>query len=378
MGTEASQTEQATNGQEAQVIVENEPSGIGEAIAMFRKEQANKPSEGNEESQQSQNNEGESRNEAQGKENEASKSEAQEGEKEGESQEVPFRFVDAEGKAVPFSFKADGEEVVLDLSKPEDFNKLKTWVSLGKYGTKRNEELNKREQALQEAEEMLKDIKGAIRDGRLNVSPSSSSDSKKEPSEEEKAYQEELKALEEIDDPELRKEREERLKLQQELQKQKGEFSALKELVTGKFVEEMYTKMESEIKSLTAEKYPYAKEKDVWDLLAEKEGNTPKYKTIEEAVKISHEAEKSRVSELINKDPELKQRTEEERQAIIADYLKEKAKKEEANAHISSPSDTTADTKTGEQKQEEITGIESAMAQFRKWHKGRKEAGANI
>lgn len=373
MGNEESQkTEQATETQNAEPAA---PSGIGEALAMFRKEQAeNKPSEGNDKSQETK--EGESKEtETQGKDNEAS-GEAEDGKGDGESKESPFRLVDAEGKPATFPITVDGKEEILDISKPEDLNKLKTWAQLGKYGTKRNEELNEREKAIKDAEAMLSEIKGAVKDGRLVVNPPSSGEKKVEPSDEEKALQTELKELEEIDDPELRKERGERLKLQQELGKQKKEFSALKELVTGKFIEEMYGTMDKQIKELTAEKYPYAKEKDVWNLLAEKENGAPKYKTIEEAIKKSHDEEKVRVRDFIEKDPELKEKSEEDKQAIIAQYLKDKAEKEKAP--VSSPSDTTADAKSGGKKEEEITGIASAMEGFKKWQKGHKEAGANI
>jgi len=373
MGTESSQTEQATNGQEAQA---NEPSGVAEALAMFRQEQAkNEPSEGNEETHQSQDNKGESQEtETQGEENEASKSEAQKGE-ESESQESPFRLVDAEGKPVPLSLKVDDEEIALDISNPKDLNKLKTWAQLGRYGTRRNEELNQREESLKQAEEMLNQITGAIKDGRLVVNPSSS-DKKVEPSEAEKALKTELAELEEIDDPELRKEREGRLKLQQEHELLKKEFSGLKELVTGKFVEEMKTTMDKEIQGLISDKYPYAKEKDVWDLLSVKENGKPKYATIEDAVKISHEEERSRVRSLIDKDPDLKQKSEEDKQTIISQYLKEKAEKEKAP--VSAPSDTTADAKSGEIEVGEITGVSDAIAKWKQWHKGRKEASANI
>jgi len=334
MGTDSSQkTEQA-----------NEPSGVVDALRMFAEEQAKSetPPQETEETHQPQE-EATSTEEAQIEEE--SKVEP-ESEKEESSAKLPE----------PFKLVVDGKEIEID-----DPEKLKTYAQQGYHYSQKMAELKK-------SEEMIQDILKAMQEGRLAITPPG-----QKPSIKEEAAEEELEDLDELDDPELARERKERLKLQQDYNKLKKDFKMLNQLVVTKFVEDVHQQMTKEINSFK-EKYPMADDDKVWNFLAEKDPLTkkPKY-TIEEAVKISHEAESKKFKEFLKTNPEFHKKTEEEKQAIIADYLK---KQEEKKAPVSSPSQTIAQ-KTSDIKEEKegIKGMGDAIERFNQWYKGQQKAG---
>lgn len=322
----------------------SEPSGISDAMKMFVKEQAKskEPPKETEETHQP-------TEESSEKEPEEELKNLEEGKKE----ETP-----AAKLSEPVTLMVNGEEVVVD-----DLAKLKTYAQQGYHYS---QEMAK----LKQSSQMVQDIMTAMKEGRLAINPS-----KVEPSAKEEALEEDL---DEIDDPELAKERKARLELQKDYGKLKNDFGMLNKMVVTSMIESVHTQMKKEIDSLKKEKYPLADEDRIWSLLAEKDQTTqrPKY-NVEQAVKLSSEEMTTKFKKFTNENPDIQKKSMEEKQAIIAEYLK---KQEEGNeAPVSSPSPKPA-AKASDLKGEKegIQDMSDAMKKFSKWFESNKKAGQKL
>jgi hypothetical protein len=270
-----------------------------------------------------------------------------------------FRIVDESGKDIPFPLVVDGQEILVD-----DAEKLSTYAQLGYHGSQRNADLNKREQELNTQAQMIGKIAKALEEGRLIIK---SAPGEQPPAKVEKA----AGAEEEGDayvDPDLLKERQARQKLEQSLETLKG-------VVFTKMVDETKTQMDAEIIKEKG-KFPYAREKDVWKLLADQDDEgKPKF-TLAEAVKASHEEVLGIVKEVTANDPSFTKKSDEEKKEIIAEYLRDKAEKEKAP--VSAPSGAASTETVATKKEPEFKGLHGAIEAFNKDFGGLKEKAKTL
>lgn len=337
---DAEEKEQVQDTPEEEKVEEpSEPQDVDEAVKRFEEEKAKeekeKPSDKTEEEPEK----------------------APPGEKEGEEKkeeeklEPSYWIVDKDGNKTPAVFKADGKEHY-----PDSVDKILTWGNFGIHRKTQDAEI-------EQARPFLELLQKRYEEGRLvldgepilpaDIKAKLATTEEEKPEEEPEEEDEPLdpttaKLKKEVDD--LKKKDEERAK------------TDLKTMVKGEQV-----KIETEI-STHKEKFfgliNRAEEnspKEVWDLLAQREGKKAKY-TVEEATKISHESSIAFAKELIKNNPK---EFEVDEDGIYARKLAEKKEREETS--VSSPSETPAVVET-KPEEEEFADPAAAARAFYKQH----------
>lgn len=279
-------------------------------------------------------------------ETEDKKLESEEEVKEEEKPEPTLWLIDKDGKKTPFIVKARGK-----FYTPEDPDKALSWGSIAIDANERNktvkekeEDLTKREQALSQYETFLQALDKADKDGKLYVEDEEGnkiriSDLKKEAKREEEEEEDD-----ELVDPEVKE-------LRKRVKSLEAKAEEDKKAKVDTLVEEAKSKVEKQIDEhrktypgifdVDSEDSP----KDIWSVLAE----NPKM-TVEEASKLSHESEVNFIKKRIEKNPDLYV----DRNAIYADKLAEKNKKEEAP--VEAPSEIPAGIPGQGDKKERFKG----------------------
>jgi len=326
-----------------------EPSNVGEAVDDFYKEKAKeKPSEVETEKKISP------------AEEEKPEEKVDEKEKEKpESPEIPpgLEKLDALLKENPLVLDVDGKDVKVDSAA-----KLRTYGQFGYKGYDRQGELKKKEEELQKGADQLQniidEIETAKKEGRFIIKPTT------RPSEEEQAEEEEEED-EELD-PAIKD-------LKAELKKVKKDNEEMKMAFLESSVEQAYKKLNTEIEELTP-KYKLCKRGELIHKLAEKDENDkPKYKTVEEAMKVLNEETKKFFDEYLKDNPDYQESTEEQKEQIIADYLAKE--KEKTKAPVSSPAETSAGGAPTQKDEGDYPDAQTAYVAFQKQKKAEKEAG---
>lgn len=346
-------TEQATQ------ATPQKPSGISEALQNFVKSQETEQAE-------SKPSEQETKTEEQKTEEHEQKTEERKEESVSETPKDIFRFVDKEGKDVPFDLKVDGQDITLDLTKPEDLNKLRTWGQLGYHGNTRNESLKERESSLderekkiQQGETMLNMIQQAISDGRIKINPKTGEvgGQPETTEEEDDAYVE----------PEIRSLRQENRQLKEQLGSLGTKVDSMNKLLFSKVAEEAGQKMDAEIDA-ALEKNPIVKSRNrehVYNLLAMVDkGGKPVYTPDTAVEKLANEM-KSEFTTWAKENPKFQEASEEQRKKIIAEYLEGEQKK--TQAPVQSPSTQTAGRPVPQEGEHNIKGITDALDKFSKY-----------
>lgn len=254
------------------------------------------------------------------------------------------RFVNEKGEEVPFVYEVDGKSI--EVTDDEDLRKK---AQFGHKGYDVFGELNRREKAIATKEKemegyykMLEPYAKAAQEGKLTIAG------------EEKAVEEEKEI--EFDDPEeeMKFMRKKITDLSKIVETQGKTIENQTRLIGNKIIEEEYTKLTSKLEKLKADEYSLASIKDAWQYLSDDPECTP-----EEAMKKS-QAEREKDFMDFAKKKGLKEMTEEDRQAEIAKYLKEKEEKEKAP--VGAPSVEAAGG-AGE-KETKITSPEMGSALF--------------
>lgn len=288
-------TTEATTGTEKAI----EPSGVGEAISMFQRDQ---------EAAAAKQTEADAAKAAETQAEpakEPSAAPAGEGANAGKSESKPaskptLRLVDEKGNEVPFVFKADGKDIT-----ESSLEKVLEYAGYGYHGSQRLEALNAKEKLLNEQLAIIEMIDRAQKEGRLIIKEEGA----KPDSETKEESEEDL-----LTDPKVKELQARVKKTEEELQKTAGLF--IKENI-----DKAYKELKGQIEAKKAE-YPAAREAEVWKLLELQDEKTGKpLHDVASAMKTAHEKE----TEYLMTVPLPEQR----RQQIIADYLAEKAKAEE-------------------------------------------------
>ncbi len=331
-----------------------EPSDVSEAVEMFQKEQAEKPSEESTEKITE-----ESPAEKETEEAEEEDEEVEE-EEEDESPELSPELtkLDEHLKENPLLIEVDGKEVEVNSAE-----KLKTYAQFGYKGYDRQGELKKKEEELQKGADQLHKILDGIetakKEGRLIIKPYKSSE---QPSEEEKAEEEEEELYA---DPELKK-------VQKENKELKNRLTRLETDYIDDKIEYAYKKLNEEIEKLRP-KFPLYSRNELYHLLAEKDENDrPKY-TLEEAMKKSDADAQKRFQVFLKNNPDYNKKTEEEKKQIIAEF--QAAEKKRTEAPVSSPSETPAGGAPTQEEEGEPQTAQEGYEAFLKQKKVEMEAG---
>jgi len=281
-------------------------------------------------------------------ETEEKKLESEEEAKEEEKPEPTLWLVDKDGNKTPFIVKARGK-----FYTPENPDKALSWGSIAidasesnKSVKEREENVGKREQALTQYETFFQALEKADKDGKLYVEDAEGKKIKisdLKPKEGETEEEEEEDDV--LTDPEV-KELRKRVKTLEATSEE-----AKKEKVKS-LIDDAKGKIDKEIDS-HRKAYPGLFDrdgedspKDIWVILEE----NPKM-TVEEASKLSHESEISFVKKRIEKNPELYI----DKDAIYADKVAEKTKKEEAP--VEAPSEIPAGSPGQGDKKDKFKGM---------------------
>jgi len=161
--------------------------------------------------------------------------------------------------------------------------------------------------------------------------------------------------------------------MKKELKKLKEENESMKLAFLEDKIDAADKSLKKEIEGLKKE-YPLAHEKDIYRLLAElDEDGKPKYKKVEEVMKISHEETKERFDSYLKDNPDYQKATKEQKEKIVAEYMAKE--KELTKAPVSPPSETPAGgaPPQGEDKGDYKDPQEGYEA-FLKQHKAKQEA----
>lgn len=266
--------------------------------------------------------------------------------KEEAASKVPFSIVDEKGNKVPLVIRADGKEFV-----PDTVEKFMTWASLGIHANARLEELNK-------AEGMLREITDAIVSGQIEVRGGKLIAKTRR---QETVSEEEPPGKPEDEDVYLSPEAKEIKRLTTKIEKLEKDHQSLSMTYMDKFVKDQKDILDKDIESHRS-KYPLARDKDIWGLLAEVENNQPKYDP-ETAMKFLHEQELERLKSFTKEHPDIVDKKE-----IISEYLKDKSKREEAP--VQGPSDKTTPSPPAKPKREYKDLHEAMQA----WEEDQKSA----
>ena len=314
------------------------PSGVGEALSMFQESQAKAAAETEKKEVAAG---GEAK--AEDKKPESIEGSADKGKAAGEVVEKKgpaFRLVNEKGEPTPLVFRADDK----DLSEA-DPDKIRQYVEHGYHASQRAETLNAKEKLVDSQLGILEAIDLAMKEGRLIIKePEKPGETP--PAGAEKETEEDLLA-----DPEVRALKERVKKTEEEIKRTAGLF------VKGA-VEKGYQELKGQIEAKKVE-FPNARESDVWKLLELQEEKTGKpVHDVASAMKKAHEDETSYL--------ESKPLSPKREQAVIAKYLADKAKAEEAP--VGSPAGAAPGGVGGAAKEEEkpITGIEDAIERYRR------------
>lgn len=260
--------------------------------------------------------------------------ESKEKPEEEEKPEPTMWLIDKDGNKTPFIVKARGK-----FYTPETAEKALAYGSIAIDANERNktvkekeEELVNREKELNKYETFLQALDKADKEGKLYVEDAEGnkiriSDLKKEVGKEEEEEEDD-----ELVDPEV-KELRKRVKSLEAIsaEDKKEKVKSLVDKAKGKIDKEIDGHREAYpgVFDIDGEESP----KDVWSILEE----NPKM-TVEEASKLSHESEVSFIKKRIEKNPDLYI----DKDAIYADKVEEKTKKEEAP--VEAPSEIPAGT----------------------------------
>jgi hypothetical protein len=250
-----------------------------------------------------------------------------------------LRFADESGKDVPFRFKADGKEI-----EETDPDKVTKYAELGYHASQRLEELNKREELLRQREAVIDTVDQAMKDGRLIVKGLNDT---KPPAEEKKAEEAETVYT----DPEIKK-------LKEEQAQMKADLERTQQIAVKEAIDKTLTELKTGIAEAKKE-FPYAREKDVWDLLAQTDEKTGKpLHDVKSAMALSHKE----MTEFFESLP----LTEKQRQGVVSTYVADKAKAEVAP--VGAPAGTAPGAPGGAKATEpkKITGITDALEQYKR------------
>lgn len=257
-----------------------------------------------------------------------------------------FRIVDKDGNPAKLPLSVDGEKVDTD-----DLNKIGTWAQFGFHHDKKGKELKVKEEEITkkvqkfelEAENfkkgmpLIQKLQQAIEEGKLKIAEDGtiSRPSGKE-------VDDDHIKLEEEDDEygpqyiDLAKRFNKMIDMNKKLER---DLNSLKQLQLAQLFKEEKMNIDNEISRLKPT-YPLATEKEIIDLLAEIDQNDrPKY-TVEEAMKKSQEEVKKRFEAYVKSDPDFMNKTEEQKQGIIKEYLDKV--NERNKAPVSGPQGTGA------------------------------------
>ena len=259
-----------------------------------------------------------------------------------------YRIVDKDGNPAKLPLSVDGKTIELD-----DMNKIGTTLQFGLHHDKRGQALKEQEEAINkritdfEVESsnfkkgmpFLQKLQQAIEEGKLRIADDGSVsrspggpvvDPDHIPLTEDDL---EMGDTQYID---LAKRFNKMIDTNKKLT---TDLNALKSLQLAQLFKEKKTEIDSEISRLKPS-YPLALEKDVIDYLAElNDQNMPRY-SIEEAMKLSQEDAKVRFDSYIKQDPDFMNKSQEQKDLIIKEYL---AKVEEKNKPpVSGPQGTGA------------------------------------
>lgn len=286
-------------------------------------------------------------------------------EEELETKESPFSIVDKDGNKTPLIFKAGGKEYI-----PDSVEKAITWGNLGVHA---NTELEKIKQEREEYEKakpfipFMQELDKAFREGRLTF------DGK--PIKQEEGTETEEKEEEESLDPEM-------VAMKKELKELKEKGVKKEEIDMKERILKQYDSLTSEIETHTEKNFAAVVESaedhppEVWGLLGKtvkaKDGDEPKY-TVEEAMKLSHDAMLKAAKKLVKEHPEEFKEFIPDKDAIYAEKVKEKQDLEEAP--VSPPSEMPAETKTAKKK---IKDVADGVEQFSKMMEDRRRAAEKI
>ena len=255
----------------------------------------------------------------------------------------PVYIVDEEGNKVPFTMTVDGK--LIEVTDPE---KLRQYSQLGYHSDTKGKDLNERELTLKESEKKLQletaafadgqkllgKINAALSDGRLVISDPASKIKEETPEIDEELYS----------DPGMLELKKENLALGKGVKEIKEQLETTNKILLGKLVEEQHSKIESDMERLKPT-YGVASEKEVWDLLALQDKDGKPEHTVESAMKLSNENEKSKFDAYRKADPDFLKLSEEKKEEYIKEYLEKKAKREEAP--VSAPSGSPAGSPKG-------------------------------
>jgi len=314
------------------------PSGVGEAFSMFTESQAKAAAETEKKEVPAA-----SEVKAEEKKPESIEGSADKGKPAGEVVEKKgptFRLVNEKGEPTPLVFRADDK----DLSE-SDPDKIRQYVEHGYHASQRAETLNAKEKLVDSQLGILEAIDLAMKEGRLIIKELGKP-GETPPAVAEKETEEDLLA-----DPEVKALKERVKKTEEDLKRTAGLF------VTGA-IEKEVQELKSQINAKKAE-FPNARESDVWKLLELQEEKTGKASyNAASAMKKSHEDETIYL--------ESKPISEKRRQEVIAKYLADKAKAEEAP--VGSPAGAAPGGVGGAAKEEEkpFTGVEDAMERYKR------------
>lgn len=252
-----------------------------------------------------------------------------------EPSKTPFYITDEKGNKTPLVIKADGKEFV-----PDSIEKVMTWASLGIHANTRLEELKAREEQLGKFEGMLREIEGAIASGNVEIKGGKLIAKPRRTGE---APEESGEPKQPEDDVFESPEAKEIKTLKTKLAKMEKDVIGMSSTFMDKYVKEQKDILDRDIETQRP-KYFLARDKDIWDLLAEVDGNQPRYNA-ETAMKSLHEQELGRLTASRKDHPEII-----DKQEIITEYLKEKSAKEAAP--VQGPSDKSTPSPPANKKRE--------------------------
>lgn len=343
------------------------PSSVSDAYQLFQKKQSEK-AKAKEKPPEEPSDEGKDKD----------KGSLQPPEEEKKPQPFPYKLVDEDGNPVPFKMKVDGKEI-----SETDLNKVLTWAQVGFHGNKRLEEVNLKEKGLADREKeiqtqleelktnqaMLDKFRSAIEEGRLVINPPGS------PKEEGKKEEEELDP-EIYSEPALVELKKENIGLKKQIDKLVGQQEATNKLLLGKLVSETKDVLDAQITEMKS-KYPLLKEKEVWDYLAEVDDKGKPTHDVESAAKLSHESRTSDFQTFLKENPDVLKKDEEDQKKIIAKYLEDKEKAEEAP--VSAPSGGAAQTPSSTpKKKKEYANMAEAAEAANEWLRKRMAAKSKL
>ncbi len=314
-----------------------EPSSVGEAVSMFQRDQAAAAAKQTEADAAKA---GEAKAEPA---KDPAAAPAGEGEDAGKAEPKPasktaFRLVDEKGNEVPFVFKADGKDI-----SEASLEKVLEYAGYGYHGSQRLEALNAKEKLLNEQLAVIEVIDRAQKEGRLIIKEEGA---KPEPEKTEGADDDLLT------DPKVKE-------LQEKVKKNEEEIKKTAGLFIKESIDKAYKDLKGQIDGMKAE-FPNAREGEVWKLLELQDEKTGKpVHDVASAMKAAHEKEAEHLMSV--------PLPEKRRQQIIADYLAEKAKAEEApvGAPAGAGPGAAAATKPSDQPKE-FGSMAEAIEAFKK------------